>query len=157
MNYFKQNKITRTGLKAWFTALILVSVLGFNAAAQVTVTNPGNTTPGLAATYGSLALAIADLNAQTAISGPVNITLNAGNPETAPAGGYVISATLAGASVANTVTFTGSSNVITAFTPQTSGALNDGIIKIHGSDFITISISPWSKILPILSISFWKQ
>ena len=50
---------------------------GFTASAQITVTNPGNTTPALNATYASLALAITDVNNRTAISGPVTITLSA--------------------------------------------------------------------------------
>jgi len=107
--------------------------------AQVTVTNPGNTTPGLSATYTSLADAVTALNAQTAISGPVTITLDPSNPQTAPAGGYIITATLTGASNTNRVTFAGSGNTITASAAHTVGAINDGIIKIHGSDFITIS------------------
>lgn len=107
--------------------------------AQVTVTNPGNTTPGLAATYVSLAAAISDLNTQTAISGPVTITLDPANPETSPAGGYVINATLAGASAVNSVTFEGSGNTITAPAPAgVSGALNDAIFKFIGSDFMTL-------------------
>jgi hypothetical protein len=113
--------------------------LGLGANAQVTVTNPGNTTPGLAATYTSLADAVTALNAQTAISGPVTITLDPSNPQTAPAGGYIITATLTGASNTNRVTFAGSGNTITASAAHTVGAINDGIIKIHGSDFITIS------------------
>ncbi len=55
--------------------LMLAICFAAMANAQVTVTNPGNTTPGLAATYASLAAAITDLNLQTAISGPVTITL----------------------------------------------------------------------------------
>src|SRR5207253_7382487 len=78
----------------------------------VTVTNPGNTTPGLAATYVDLAAAVTALNAQTAISGPVIISVNAASPQTAPAGGYAITALLAGASSTNTVTFDGAGNTI---------------------------------------------
>lgn len=139
MNQIKQNKLTLTGFKRWFTALILVSVLGLNAMAQVTVTNPGNTTPGLAATYTSLANAITALNAQTAISGPVTISLTAGNPQTAPSGGYAITAILTGASSTNTVTINGNGNTITAPNPAgTAGNLNDAIFKFIGSDFMTL-------------------
>ncbi len=107
--------------------------------AQVTVTNPGNTTPGLMATYTTLAAAITDLNAQTAISGPVTITLAASNPQTCPAGGYSITALLTGASSINTVTITGSGNTITAPSPAgTAGNLNDAIFKFIGSDFMTL-------------------
>ncbi|MCX6324985.1 MAG: Ig-like domain-containing protein [Sphingobacteriales bacterium] len=123
----------------WILALLMMVTLGANAQV-VSVTNPGNTTPALSATYGSLALAITDLNTRTAISGPVTITLNAGNPQTNPAGGYSISPILTGASNTNRVTIAGSGNTITAPNPAgTAGNLNDAIFKIIGSDFITIS------------------
>jgi len=111
----------------------MVSV-GFS---QVTVTNPANTTPNLAATYTSLANAVTALGGITAISGPVIITLDAGNPQTAPAGGYVIQFTAA-TTAANNITIAGSNNVITAFTPQTTGNINDAIFKLIGADYITI-------------------
>jgi len=110
-----------------------------NVQAQVTVSNPGNTTPALNATYPSLAGAITALNACTAINGPVTITLDLSNPQTSPAGGYSITATLAGASNTNRVTFEGSGNTITAPAPAgAAGNLNDAIFKVIGSDFITI-------------------
>ncbi len=115
------------------TALLFVTG-GF---AQVTITNPNNTTPSLAATYVSLASAITALDAITNISGPVTITLNAINPQTAPAGGYVIQFT-ATTSAASTITINGSNNTITAFTPQTTGSLNDAIFKLIGADYITL-------------------
>lgn len=116
---------------------LLLSV--FSTEAQVvSVTNNTNTTPNLAATYGSLAAAITALNAITAISGPVTITLNPGNPQTAPAGGYIIQFTTISNTAASPITFTGSNNTITAFTPQTSGRLYDGIFKLIGADYITI-------------------
>ena len=119
--------------------LLLVSVMFVVMAnAQITVTNPGNTTPGLTATYADLATAVTALNAQTAISGPVIIAVDAANPQTAPVGGYSITATLTGASSVNTVTFNGGANTVTANAGLTAGALNDGIFKIIGSDFITI-------------------
>lgn len=118
-----------------FISIVMASIVN----AQVTVTNPANTTPGLASTYTTLALAIADLNLQTAISGPVIITLNAGNPQTCPSGGYSITAILAGASATNKVTIDGSSNTVTAPVPAgTVGNLNDAIFKFIGSDFMTL-------------------
>ncbi|GAA4038577.1 hypothetical protein GCM10022386_25560 [Flavobacterium cheonhonense] len=104
----------------------MFGVFGVNA--QVT-TNGGS---GLAATYPSLSAAVTALNAAT-ISSPVVITLS-GN-ETAPAGGYNITAT--GTST-NTITIQGSSSTITAPTPQASGILVDAIFKITGGDWITI-------------------
>ena len=105
--------------------------------AQVAVTNPGNTTPALAATYTSLALAITALDGITAISGPVTITLTAGNPQTAPIGGYAIQFTATTTAV-NNIIITGNNNTITAFTPQAAGSYNDAIFKIIGADYITL-------------------
>src|SRR6266480_6441702 len=120
----------------YFAALFCSLLLGSVASAQVAVTNPGNTTPGLQATYATLAAAVTDLNAQTAISGPVVITLT-GN-ETAPAGGYSITAIPTGASATNNITIQGSSSTITASAALTVGNLNDAIFKLIGADFITI-------------------
>jgi hypothetical protein len=109
--------------------LLFFAVFGvFGVNAQVT-TNGGS---GLSATYPSLSAAVTALNAAT-ISSPVVITLS-GN-ETAPVGGYNITAT--GTST-NTITIQGSSSTITAPTPQTSGILVDAIFKITGGDWITI-------------------
>src|SRR6476620_5454103 len=72
------------------TGILFVGIA--NAQVTVTVNNPANTTPNLQPSYASLALAITDLNAITAISGPVGLTCAAGT-ETAPAGGYVINFT----------------------------------------------------------------
>ncbi len=119
--------------------LLFLSVLFFvGANAQVTVTNPTNTTPNLAATYANLDLAIIAVNATTTISGPVIITLDPANPQTAPLGGYSITAIPTGASSINNITFEGSGNTITAPTPQASGILVDAIFKLLGADFITI-------------------
>ena len=120
-----------------FTGLLLL-LANAGAYAQVTVTNPANTTPGLSATYADLATAITDLNTQTDITGPVVITLDAANPQTSPAGGYVINASLPGASATNTVTISGSNNIITAPTNHTVGAINDAFFKIIGSDYIIL-------------------
>ena len=124
-----------------YTKILTVLVLllaNAGAYAQVTVTNPANTTPGLAATYADLAAAITDLNIQTDITGPVIITLDVGNPQTSPAGGYVINASLPAASATNTVSISGNNNIITAPTNHTVGAINDAIFKIIGSDFIIL-------------------
>ena len=130
------NFMTKIYTKIFTGLLILLANAG--AYAQVTVINPANTTPGLAATYADLAAAITDLNIQTDITGPVVITLDAANPQTAPAGGYVINASLPGASAINTVTINGSNNLITAPTNHTVGALTDAFFKIIGSDFIIL-------------------
>ncbi len=122
-------------------AAILLFLLLFwriTYAQVVSVTNPGNTTPALAATYTSLANAITALNSITAISGPVTITLNAANPQTAPSGGYIINFTAATTNI-NRVIINGSNNTITAFSPQTAGATADALFKIVGADNVTLS------------------
>jgi hypothetical protein len=63
------------------TAAALLSFIGLTLFASssfaqipVTVTNPTNTTPNLAASYASLAAALTDLNNVTAMTGPVTLT-----------------------------------------------------------------------------------
>ena len=93
--------------------------------------------------YATLAAAITDLNAQGVGAGGVTLNLLAANPQTAPAGGYVIGGTgslvLTTTSAANPVTIQGNANTITAPTPQASGSLNDAIFKLIGADWITIT------------------
>ncbi len=74
-------------MKKIYLLIITVTLFVPACLGQVTVTNPTNTNPNLAATYTSLSLAVTALSGITAINGPVVITLNAGNPQTAPAGG----------------------------------------------------------------------
>jgi hypothetical protein len=112
--------------------------------AQVTVTNPTNTTPNLQPTYTTLASAIADLNATTAMSGPVTLTLNAGHSETAPVKGLVLgSATLnAVLSATNTITINKASGTATinaaVGTSNGATAAPDGILVLNGADYVTI-------------------
>ena len=121
----------------FFSSIVLTFCILVGKAQVVTVTNPTNTTPNLAATYTSLANAITALNTITSISGPVTITLNAGNPQPAPAGGYAIQ--FAAVTTALTpIIITGNNNTITAFTPQVTGRIYDAIFKIIGADYITI-------------------
>ncbi len=93
--------------------------------------------------YATLASAIADLNTQGVGAGGVVVNLVAGNPQTAPAGGYVIGGTgslvLTTASNSNPISIVGNGNTITAPTPQATGALNDAIFKLIGADWTTIN------------------
>ena len=125
-------------MRKFYFFLVNMILLNAGLIGQVTVTNPGNVVPALSGTYPNLDAAIIALNTRTNITGPVTIALNAGFPQTTPMGGYTITAILVGASAANTVTFAGNANTITAFTPQAIGNLNDAIFKIIGSDFVTI-------------------
>lgn len=124
-----------TGLKSrlqikglLFLLFAFFSVISVNAQLTGTKNIPGD--------YATLAAAITDLNTQGVGAGGVTLNLVAGNPETAPAGGYSIT-TLTG-TLANPIIITGNGNTITAPTPQASGSLNDAIFKIIGGDFITI-------------------
>ena len=92
------------------------------------------------ATYATMALALAAINGGTVHTGTIVCTVNDGYTETAPAGGFSITAT---GTVSAPITFVrsnsgGAKPVFTAFTPQASGSLNDALFKIIGGDYITI-------------------
>ena len=108
--------------------ILIVALFSFVQGNSQVNTNGGS---GLAATYPSLAAAVTALNSAT-ITAPVTITLTAN--ETAPAGGYSITAS---GTSANPITISGGGFTLTA-PAQTSGNLNDAIIKIIGGDYITI-------------------
>ncbi len=108
--------------------MVLAALFTFIQGNSQVTTNGGS---GLATSYSTLADAVTALNTAT-ISSPVTITLTAS--ETAPAGGYNITAT--GTSV-NTITFLGGGFTVTA-PAQTAGNINDAIFKIIGGDYITI-------------------
>ncbi|MCW3083229.1 MAG: hypothetical protein JWP12_595 [Bacteroidetes bacterium] len=107
-----------------------------NVKAQLTGTKniPGD--------YATLALAITDLNTQGVGAGGVTLNVIPGNPETAPAGGYVIgdvgSLVLTTASATNPIIIQGNNNIITAAAAPVVGSRTDAIIKIIGGDYITI-------------------
>ncbi len=118
---------------ATFCSIILSSV----ASAQLMGTKniPGD--------YATLAAAITDLNTQGVGAGGVTLNLLAANPETAPAGGYVIGDTgslvLTTTSMSSPVIIQGNGNTITASGAQTVGNLNDAIFKLIGADWVTIT------------------
>jgi hypothetical protein len=99
------------------------------------------TIPG---TYATLNLAIADLNAQGVGPGGVTFDIAAGYTETAPAGGYMITAT---GTASNPIIFEKSgAGANPLFTAQTGGtALSttltqlDGIVRFIGSDWVTLN------------------
>jgi hypothetical protein len=96
--------------------------------AQVT-TNSGS---GLNPTYPDLATAITALNGAT-ITSAVTITL-AGN-ETAPVGGYSITAQ---GTATNTILIQGSTSTITASNALVAGTLTDAVFKLVGADYVTL-------------------
>ncbi|MBK9254326.1 MAG: hypothetical protein IPM42_02435 [Saprospiraceae bacterium] len=109
--------------------LIVFLVSGYyNSFGQVST----NSASGLNANYPTLAAAITSLNAAT-ITGSVVITVNAS--ETAPSGGYVITAQ---GSVANTITIDGNNFAIIGSQSNSPGSFTDAIFKLVGADYITI-------------------
>jgi len=86
--------------------------------------------------FPTLSAAIDSLNHQGVGDGGVTIMVAPGNPQTAPAGGYAITAS---GDPSKPIMIQGNGNTVTAFSPQASGALNDAIFKIIGADWITIS------------------
>jgi len=93
------------------------------------------------ATYSTIAAAITDLNTQ-GVNGPVTILINAAYTETAPVGGYTLTAT---GTLANPIVFQkngiGANPLITAYgggTGTPSMAFQDGIWRFIGSDYITV-------------------
>lgn len=107
--------------------LALLLTLSLSLAGQVT-TNGGS---GLSPSYATLQAAVTALNAAT-ISSPVVITLSAN--ETAPAGGYSITAQ---GTAANTIVIDGNAKTVTAGL-QAAGSYSDAIIKLVGADYVTI-------------------
>ncbi|MDI6833234.1 MAG: hypothetical protein QMD02_05225, partial [Bacteroidales bacterium] len=85
--------------------------------------------------YPTLSAAIDSLNHQGVGDGGVTIMVAPGNPQTAPAGGYVITAS---GDPSKPIIFQGNGNMVTAFSPQDEGKINDAIFKIIGGDYITI-------------------
>ncbi len=129
------------------SAIVLVFLSFFSttvyAQISVTVTNPGNTTPALAASYTSFANALTDLNNRTAMSGPVILTLNGGN-ETVSNTGLTIGSTSLNAVLSSTNTVTVNTSATSTLNAGTGGtatpttAVQNGILKIAGADYVTI-------------------
>lgn len=121
--------------KILLTFCITFTLLSSYAQINGTKNIPGN--------YSTLADAIADLNSQGVGEGGIVLNLLAGNPETAPAGGFVIggagSAVLTTSSSTQQIIIQGNGNTITASAAHTVGAINDAIFKLIGADWVTIT------------------
>lgn len=89
--------------------------------------------------YATIALFITDINTNGIGAGGVTLNVPAGYTETAPTGGFSITAT---GTAANPIIIQGTGGapkpILTASGALTAGALNDGIIKLIGSDYVTI-------------------
>jgi gliding motility-associated-like protein len=146
----KQESTSYTATKRnWLSfVMVLVTLFCFSfvqGQIAVTVTGSTNTTPALSASYVSLSSALTDLNAVTAMSGPVVLTLDSGTSETAPIKGFVLgSATLNPVlSATNTITInkSGAGAVTINAGVGTSNAplaTPDGMFYLNGADYVTI-------------------
>ncbi|WP_430406264.1 T9SS type A sorting domain-containing protein [Fluviicola sp.] len=92
--------------------------------------------------YATIAAFITDINTNGIGSGGVTLNVPSGYTETAPAGGFTITAT---GTVANPIIIqksgAGANPVLTAFTGGTGTpgtAVQDGILSLVGSDYVTI-------------------
>ena len=115
-----------------FTVITLLIGSSSNAQLTGTLTVPSGT-------YPTLASIVTALNTQGVGAGGVVINITAGNPQTAPAGGYLLgNATLnASTSATNTITINGNGNTVTA--PVGTSTSLDGIFIIRGTDYVTIN------------------
>ncbi|MBL8008183.1 MAG: T9SS type A sorting domain-containing protein [Ignavibacteria bacterium] len=120
-------------------SMLLLCLTAFTAGTNAA---PLTGTLNIPGDYGTLAIAISDLNLQGVGVGGVTLNVLAGNPQSAPAGGYVIggtgSAVLTTSSALNPILIMGNDNLVTASAALTAGALNDGIFKLIGADYVTI-------------------
>lgn len=111
-----------------FLSVLALSVFSIHTYGQVS-TNGGS---GLAATYPSLADAIAALNTAM-ITAPVVINVNA--DQTAPAGGYIITAQ---GTAVNTITLRGNNNIVVASNAHVPGSFMDAVFRLEGADYLTL-------------------
>lgn len=131
-------------LRAILGMILFLGGLGANAQITITVTGNTNTTPNLLATYSSMAVALADLNLVTAMTGPVVLTCDAGTSETAPVKGFSLgSATLNPVlSATNTITINKTGGVVTinaaVGTANGPSVTPDGMLYLNGADYVTI-------------------
>jgi hypothetical protein len=113
--------------------LVFIAISG-NLRAQIS----GTKTIGV--DYLTLAAAVTDINTN-GVNGPLIIDIPAGFTETAPVGGYVLTAT---GTLANTITFQksgiGANPLLTAYagTATPTSANQDGVFRLIGSDYVTI-------------------
>ena len=143
INFNTRNSFGVYSFKAALVFLLFAS-MGAKAQIGVTITGNTNTTPNLAASYTTLASALTALNATTAMTGPVTLTLTAGTSETAPATGLVIGSVSLNAvlSATKTVTIVKAGGTVTlnagVGTLSPTAANTEGILKLAGADWITI-------------------
>ena len=117
--------------KKVINTVLALTLLSFGSFSQVSGTKsiPGD--------YPDIASFVADINTNGIGAGGVNAVIAPGFMETAPAGGYVITAT-GTASDNISIGSIGLPKPIITAPAQTAGNLNDAIFKIVGGDYINI-------------------
>lgn len=142
----RANRVNRL-FSAFLLFIALFSFTLTTAQIGVTITNATSTTPNLQPTYTSLNSALTDLNAVTAMTGPITLTLSANSSETAPtAAGFILGSTtlnplLSGANTITIVKGSGGDVVLNAAaggSATPTSAVPDGIFSIRGADYVTI-------------------
>ena len=128
---FKTNQMK---IKLFTTAFLVLAGIGLKAQLTGVLTVPG--------TYTSIGAAIADLNLQGVGVGGATVDIAAGTTETAPAGGYTLTATgTAGNPIVFEKSGIGANPLITAYAGGTATPgflVQDGVWRLIGSDYITI-------------------
>lgn len=116
-------------LRSTLFALLIILGIAQTSLAQVTT----NSSSGLAATYPTLDAAILAVNAISALTSPVIVTVS--GLHVASVGGYIITQS---ATFANNVIIQGLNATITANGAQVAGSFTDAIFKLVGTRFVTI-------------------
>lgn len=103
----------------------------------ITVVSSGGT--NTFATYSTLAAAITAINAGIIHTGTITTYVNAGYAETAPSGGFSITATgTASTPIKFVKNGSGANPTFTASNSLISGSITDAVFKIIGGDYITL-------------------
>jgi hypothetical protein len=127
---FNKTKMkTKQNMKKFYVLLIAIIITASSSFAQVTVTGDG----AGGSPYATLALAIAAVNGVGTLTQPTTITTSIS--ETAPAGGYQITAI---GTATNTLIISGGGNTYTASNAQVVGNLTDAVFMLIGADYVTI-------------------
>ena len=117
-------RISNFGFRNCRTLLVLLAFALFASSSFAQALTGTKNIPG---DYATLEAAIADLNLEGVGAGGVTLNLVAGNPQTAPAGGYVVggatSQVLTTSSAANPVIIQGNNNLITALPASDRGCI----------------------------------
>jgi hypothetical protein len=133
MSFKNFTKLSQVAMHRWCMVSLLVVSVCVGASAQLTGTK---TVPG---TYATLALALTDLNTQGVGAGGVIINVAAGYTESAPAGGFTITAAGTAANPILIQKAGGANPVLSASAANVVGSQNDAVIKLIGASYVTLN------------------